>query len=323
MFRISGFTIFFILVFPAAVSAQQTNERVRVIPRILEAAQTAGVCKKLEPGKIVFFLPPEYPAGPISADQPETVRVRIVLDEKGFFYGIAGVEGDSPFLEEGIKAAQKVRFTPSLCDGKPVSISAEMTYIFSQKNFSLEYYVPEKTEEYADLTLDSPYYEPIFYLTENYKLSFGYADRKFHENAPLTRRDFTHFLRLTLDLLSERARAVGKDPVKMKLIRSYDPFRLGSAERIRDLEPQSPAAESVRKLFTDYQIALVNRDLELRGPEKIPHNEVIEIWRRIFGEEALPIHFSKKEDDRAGITRGEFALFLLESLRVLTYKLLP
>ena len=51
--------------------------------------------------------------------------------------------------------------------------------------------------------------------------------------------------------------------------------------------------------------------------------EVIEIWRGIFGEEALPVNFLTPKDQDKKMTRGDFALFLKETLDVLTYKILP
>lgn len=313
--------ILFLIASDAVIFAQKSIG-VEVIPRI-SADKLAKQCKDLEIGKIVFYFTPENPPQALIEQSSGTVNVTINIQENGMFLGIVSIDGKSPFLEAGIKAAQKVKFTPTICDGKPIPVSAVMTYIFAPSKNSESYFVPEKTEDYVDVNQDSKFYEPIFYLTENYKLSFGYSDNKFHEEINLNRGDFTHFLKLTLDLLFERARFTNKNPQEIKLFSPYNPNNLTSINEIKDLNRKSPSNESALGLFNKYKIALVNKNFELNSSSNIPQNEVIDIWSNVFGKEALPIYFEKTDDAGKLITRGEFALFLQESLRVLTYKVLP
>jgi hypothetical protein len=49
---------------------------------------------------------------------------------------------------------------------------------------------------------------------------------------------------------------------------------------------------------------------------------LLDLWAEIFGAEAVPINFELTNGDKI-IMRGEFALFLQESVGVLTYKVLP
>ena len=300
----------------------QKKPAVRVNANIL-AEKFPKQCKQIVMGKLLFFLEPEYPVQALSNQAEQKVNITINVNEKGFFLGIISVDGKSPFLETAIRASQKVKFSPTLCNGRPISVPVVLNYTFLPGLVSQTYFSPQKVEEFADVKKESKYYEPIFYLTENYKISFGYADNKFHEEAFLTRGDFYHFLRLTLDLLVERARFANKDPNTIKLIRPFDPNKLISKNEIKDLDPKLPSTDSVLVLIDKYKIVLVNQNFELRSLSHISQNEVIGIWSNIFGIEALPIHFKKKTDENDLITRGEFALFLQESLRVLTYKVMP
>jgi hypothetical protein len=309
------------LIASTAVIFAQKNNGVEVIPR-LSADKLAKQCKNLEIGKIVFYFTPETPPQAL-VEQDSTVNVTINIQENGLFLGIVSIDGKSPFLEVAIKAAQKVKFSPTLCDGKPIPVSAVMTYIFTPTKHSESYFIPEKTEDYKDVNQESPFYESIFYLTENYKISFGYSDNKFHEEINLNKGDFTHFLKLTLDLVIERARFANKNPKEINLFSPYNPNNLTSINEIKDLNKKSPSNDSAIALFNKYKISLVNENFELDSSANITQNEVIEIWSHIFGKEALPINFEKTVDNGKLITRGEFALFLQESLRVLTYKVLP
>ena len=314
------FLIFILTLIKSFVFGQE-NKSVEVIPR-LSVFEIADECSELKIGEIVFFQKPEFPPQASPKNSKETVHITINIDKLGTFLGIEKVQGNSPFLEQGIKAAPKVKFTPTICDGKQIPVNVVMTYIFNSKKITQEFFTPEKIEEFEDLDKTSQFYEPILFLTENYKISFGFADKKFHENAILTRGEFAHFLRLTLDHLSEKAKFTNKDLNKLNLFRPFNPSNLKTAEEIKDLEKNSPSAESVQKLLNNYKIALVDKDLKIQTYSNISQKEIIEIWKEIFGIEAVPIHFEKTSNGEF-ISRGEFALFLYESLRVLSYKVLP
>lgn len=324
-FNMSKF-IRFVLVVVTLTSAQpfvsaQENKNVEVIPR-LSVFEISEKCSNLKVGEVVFFQKPDFPPQASGTNSKETVHITINIDEFGTFLEIEKVQGKSPFLEQGIKAAPKVKFTPTICDGRQISVKVVMTYIFSSKRITQEFFVPQNIKDFVDLDQNSQFYEPILFLTEEYKVSFGFADKKFHENAILTRGEFAQFLRLTLDYLSEKAKNSNKDPNKLKLFRPYNPNNIMSIEEIKDLDKNTPSAESVRELINVYKIVLVNEKFELQTYSNISQKEIIEIWKEIFGLEAVPIHFGKTSNGEF-ITRGEFALFLYESLRVLSYKVLP
>ena len=156
---------------------------------------------------------PEYPSDAKRERVGGTIRVDVKLDEKGSFVEIANVSGDKRLQGAAAQAARRVKFSPTVCGGAPVfSIVAVLYHFVPFAATSDAYFQPSKIEDLADVKNDSEFYEAILNLTENYKLAYGFADKNFHESAPLTRGDFAEFLRRALDLLAERARAAGKLP---------------------------------------------------------------------------------------------------------------
>ncbi|HLM60676.1 MAG TPA: S-layer homology domain-containing protein, partial [Pyrinomonadaceae bacterium] len=176
---------------------------------------------------------------------------------------------------------------------------------------------------FADIRNDSLYYEAVSNLTENYKIAFGYADKKFYADAPLTRGDFAQYLRSTLDLLSERAVSANKLPLEIGLFYPHNPQKTASVSFIKDVKPNAPFYESVKTLLLKYDISLTNDKNEFQGRLHLTNNELIDRWSKIFGAEAIPVNFGLITEGDRIISRGEFALFLDESLQVLTYKVLP
>jgi hypothetical protein len=116
---------------------------------------------------------------------------------------------------------------------------------------------------------------------------------------------------------------VKKLPREIGLFNSHNPQRIVIAESIKDLKANAPFYDSVKTLLLKYDIALTNEKNEFQGKIHLTNNEVIDVWSKIFGAEAIPINFKRVTDGDRIISRGEFALFLQESLQVLTYKVLP
>lgn len=309
-------TLFIIL--PFGVFAQVKN-RVEVIPQISKENLTK-ICKELELGKIIFFYEPDFPPDKQTGG---TVNIAVNVDESGNIIEISKIEGNDGFYEISSKAVQKAKFSPTICDGKPVGVTAIMTYNFIFQNPIETYFFPSNVNDFTDVKNDSPFYESISNLTDNYKISFGFPDSKFHEKTPLTRGDFAEFLRLTLDLLFKRAGESNKIPLEIGLVKQFNPQNITSAKNIKDLKIKSPFANSVSVLLQTYNIALVDKDLNFNGNTPMTRNEVIELWRQIFGREAVPVNFEISVNNDQKFTRGEFALFLNESMQVLSYKVLP
>ncbi len=319
-FNLLNITIF-LLIFSSVIYAQKDDE-VSVSPKLTRESVTKK-CKNLELGEVVFYFRPKYPAEARSARIGGTVEVEVNVDERGTVNGIINVKGHELLQKTAREAAAKARFTPTLCDGQPARINAFIVYNFLPYIITDNYFTPKKIEDYSDISNESVFYEPIFSLTENYKLTFGYGDKNFHSNAPLTKGDFAHFLRLTLDFLNQRAVIANKNPGEIELYSPYNPHTTRSMNDIKDFDQKYPYSESVKLLLTRYGISLVDENKNLNGKLPSTQNEVIELWKQIFGQDAVPVNFQKIKVGDKILTRGEFSLFLYESLYVLTYKVLP
>lgn len=309
------------IILPLGIFAQ-TKDKVEVLPQILSGNLNEN-CATLETGKIIFFYEPDYPVEAQAARTGGTVNVLVKVGVEGNVSEIVKPEGNQNFLEIAEKAAQKIKFSPTVCDGKPVGVNALITYNFIPQNSVDSYFLPANVKEFTDLKTESPYYEAVSNLTDNYKICFGYSDKKFYENSPLTRGDFAQFLHLTLDFLFKRAKESNKNPAEIKLVRSFNPKNLTSANSIKEIDKKAPFYKSVAALLQTYNVALVDKDFGFAGKMPITKNEVIDIWINIFGQEAVPVNFKKIETGDQIFTRGEFALFLHESMQVLSYKVMP
>ena len=316
--------IFLLLIFLLhSTASAQNKDKVETVPRVL-AETVVKNCKDLKLGKVILFLKPDYPSVAKAARIGGRVEVTIKIDETGTVTGIEKVSGHNLLQGAAMEAAMKVKFSPTTCNGVAARVIGVIAYNFIPFVFTESYFTPAKIEEFSDVSNDSPFYEAILNLTENYNLAFGYADKNFHANAPLTRGDFAQFLRLTLDMLFQRAKLANKNPRETGLVFAHNTQNLDSVDKIKDLDKKkAPYFDSVKILLEKYDIALIDDDKNFHGNLPLTQNEVLELWTKIFGEEAIPINFEKLENGDRIFTRGEFALFLQESLSVLTYKVLP
>lgn len=311
-----------ILLFSFALAKAQKKAEVEVLPKIL-ADNLAKTCKNFQIGRIVFYQKPDYPDEAKNAQTGGIVEVTVKVDEKGRILEVEKIAGNRLLQGAAAHSANRGKFTPTFCDGNPVSVSVLMVYNFIPPAYGGNYFHPTKIEDFSDILPDSQFYEPILYLTENFKLAFGYSDKKFHPDAPLTRGDFSNFLRLTLDLLNARAKISNRNPREISLFSAYNPQKITSAGKISDFKDKLPFSNSVKILLQNYEIALLDKDNKFRGSAPMTNNETIGLWTKIFGADAIPINFKQIENGDGFITRGEFALFLSESLEILTYKVLP
>ena len=306
-----------VIILPLAVSAQKKG-KVEVIAKITTESSEYD-CKKLELGKILFFYEPEFLIESLESKFGGSATVGIRIDENGTIVEIAGVKGPKDLAEISLKAANKVKFTQTFCDENAVAVKASLTYIFTPPNPIESYFYPKTVDGFTDIGQNSKYFEPIKDLTESYGICSGFNDLKYHEDAPLNTGEFVEFLRKTLDLLFERARISKKFPLKIGLVKPYNLNNLKSIRSVKDLDKKDPYYNSAGTLLQTYNIVFVDDDLRFRASASLTQNEVIEIWKAIFGTEALPIYF-QKTDGEVVMTRGEFALFLSESMRILNYK---
>lgn len=313
--------LFLIFVFGGNLAAQKKD---RVEAREKLTTETVGKsCKDFKPGRIVDFPKPIYPAEAKTARVGGTIRAAVKIAASGNVTEIEGIEGAEILRAAATGAARKAKYKPTVCDGAATAVTAVFIYDFIPFVSTDSYFTPTKIEEFADLKTDSPYYEAVLNLAENYKLAFGYADKKFYAAAPLTRGDFAQFLRLTLDLLTSRAAEAKKVPRQINLFYPHNPRKLLTVNAVKDLKAKDPFYDSVKTLLLKYDIAITNDKNEFQGKIYLTNNEVIDWWSKIFGADAIPVNFARTEDFDPIFSRGEFALFLQESLQVLTYKVLP
>lgn len=312
-------TFVFVLTSPAA--AQKKNS-VEFFARIFLVFEKND-CRDLKPGKVVLFKRPDYPAKAKNSGAGGIVEFKVEVSETGVIGNPIKLSGHPLFDEATLEAATKVRFAPTFCDGEARKVSAMLTYVFMPEGDLDSYFIPTKLEDYADISEKSRFYEPLLFLTENYGLTHGFSDKKFHSELPLTYGDFNYFLDSTLKLLVERAKLVNKNPLEIGLYSSFNPQNLESVEKISELNDRKPYANSVKNLLRTYKIAIVDVNNEFHGEVPLTNVEVIKYWEKIFGKESVPVNFKNNDNDEQVMTRGEFALFLRESLEVLLYKVLP
>ena len=314
-------SLLFLSLFALNIFAQN-EEIVEVTQKILKD-ESYGDCKIFEPGKVVLFLPTVFPEEAKKESVGGTVLVAIKLDERGVISEIVNISGNELLQETAKNTALKTRFTPTSCNEIPIKAAALITYDFIPNIPRQKFLKPEKIGVFTDTDESSQYYESILNLTENYKLAFGFDGGKFYENVPLTRGDFAQFLRLTLDMLSENIKNSNGSLKQIKVFSAYNLRKINSASKIKGLENDKFYSDSVKILLQTYNIAIVDNENRFQANQPLKLNELLNLWTEIFGEDAVPIHFHKSIQSDKMITRGEFALFLNESLRVLTYKVLP
>jgi TonB family protein len=308
-----------------ADAQRQFRGRVETIIKTPAQAETGGSCASLKPGKLNAAPAPAYPAEALAARAGGSVAVRVRLNEKGSFAEILDVTGNNLLHGAVAQAARRVKFSPTVCGDARVPVSVVVFYNFVPNEMPGAYFNASKIEDFADVKSDSQFYEAILNLAENYRIAYGFADKKFYADAPLTRGDFAEFLRRTLDLLAERARVSGKMPRSARLFAPLNSQNLKSIESLRDFDERAAYAESIKVLLLTYDVALTDETLAVGGIRTLSRRQVVEFWTGVFGADSVPINSrlsNTYEDDRL-MTRGEFALFLQESLNVLTYKVLP
>ena len=315
------FTILFAFSFASEAAAQKKNS-VEFFARLFLPFEKS-VCQDFKPGDVILYKKPDYSVKAKNSGVGGIVEFKVEVSETGVISNPQKLSGHPLFDEATLDTANKVRFSPTLCNGEARKVSALLVYVFMPEGDLDSYFFPAKLEDFSDVSDKSQFYEPILFLTENYKLTYGFSDKKFHSELPLTYGDFTYSLNSTLKLIFERAKIANKNPLENGIYAPFNPQKLESADKIRELNSKKPYAEAVKNLLRTYKIAIVDVNNEFHGDVPITDSEVIKYWKNIFGEESIPVNFQNNTNEERIISRGEFALFLRESLEVLLYKVLP
>lgn len=276
-------------------------------------------CRVFISGKILSNPKPVYPIEAASANLTGKVEVIVEVDDRGNVVGIDNTNGNESLKNVAIEAAKLAKFSPPSCDGVPTKTIAVLTYNFTPPKLLGNYFIPAKLEDFTDVSTSDNYFEAVLFLTENYKIAVGYADGKYHGEMPLTKGDFAYSLRQTLELIDSRAKMSRRDLKEIPIYKSYNPYKLKAIE----FNPTQPFADSVKILSDKYGIILADKNELFEGDSLQTQHETIEIWQNVFGEESIPINFRANESKEKIISRGDFAIFLTESLGYLIYKTLP
>lgn len=276
-------------------------------------------CQFFLNGKLLNNPQPIYPTEAKIKGINGKVEVAVEIDEHGNVTSIENLVGNDLLKKSASDAAWQAKFSPTLCNGIPAKNIGVITFNFPKISLTSEYFKTTKIEDFKDVKEKTDYFEAISFLTQNYRIAFGYADRQFHAEMPLTKGDFIHFLRQTLEMLEWRGKLAQKPIKKIGLFKSYNPYKLKEFEFAKN----TPYAESLKILADEYKIVLAEKDGNFVGNLNLKKSEIIEIWHEIFGEEAIPVNFSTDKKSAKEMSRGEFALYLKESLDYLSYKVLP
>lgn len=276
-------------------------------------------CKAFVNGKLLNNPKPIYPNEAKVERISGKVDVAVEIDEKGKVIGIESIEGSDLLKKAASEAALQAEFSLSICDGKPAKTVGIISFNFTPIPLQSEFFKPLRIEDLLDIKSEDKYYETLLFLTENYQIAFGYADQKYHAEMPLTKADFVHFLRQTLEMLDARSEIAKKKPSNIQLYKEFNPNNLQEIE----FNPNNPSAESLKILSQKYKIIVADANGNFAEESALTQKNINEIWSGIFGEEAIPVNFTSEIEADKEMTRGDFALYLKESLEVLTYKLLP
>lgn len=308
-------SLIWILVFCSAfVLGQNRDRKTKNLP-----TNSPNNCRVFLNGKLLNKPQPNYPIEAKTNGISGKVEIAVEIDEAGNVSEIESANGNEILAKAASEAALNAKFSPTICDGKATKTVGIITFNFSPVALTKEFFKPAKIEDFTDVSSDADYYEAVLFLAENYRIAFGYADRKFHAEMPLTKGDFAHFLRRMLEMLDWRAKLANKSAQEIGLYQPYNPLEVKEIE----FNPTSPYAESFKILSQKYNIVLANADGSFNGDDLMNLAEVIKIWQAIFGDDALPIHFLNIKENEKEMSRGEFAIYLKETLDVLTYKVLP
>lgn len=312
-----------LIVIVLATSVTVFGQKKAKVEGSVRSARNAGVvkCATISIGRIESMPAPKYPPDALNSKIGGVVDVTVKLDESGKVIEIEKITGNSALHGAAAEAAMKARFSVTMCDGKPARISGTLSYNFIPLAPNERYFTARTIDEFKDISKTIPAYEAILDLTDNYKIAFGYGDRNYYPELPVPHGDFAHQLRLTLDFLKRQAEIAMVDP--RTVYTDLNPKGIKPDNRIDFADPKSAYVDSIRALLKDYNVSLFDAKNEFDGREAMRRGEIVAIWNGIFGEDAVPVNFMSAGTENEVVSRGEFAIFLQESLRVLTYKLLP
>lgn len=85
--------------------------------------------ERLLVGGLISHVEPQYPRGQSQTQSEETVKLRAIVDENGKVTDVKPVSGPIPLVPAAISAIREWRFMPSLLNGRPIKIEAEIIIV--------------------------------------------------------------------------------------------------------------------------------------------------------------------------------------------------
>ncbi|HEX8353574.1 MAG TPA: M56 family metallopeptidase [Pyrinomonadaceae bacterium] len=98
-----------------------------------EAGRASGGGGSRLAGQKLYAPEPAYPAIAKAAGAEGPVGVRVTVDEEGDVVAAEAVSGHPLLHTAAVDAARQSRFRPTLVEGKPVKVSAVISYVFTLK----------------------------------------------------------------------------------------------------------------------------------------------------------------------------------------------
>lgn len=86
--------------------------------------------ERLNRGRVVELIKPEYPRLARAAKASGEVRVQVLIDTEGRVMAASVLSGHPLLFATCIKAARETVFTPTRYDGKPVKVVGVLLYTF-------------------------------------------------------------------------------------------------------------------------------------------------------------------------------------------------
>lgn len=167
-------------------------------------------------------------------------------------------------------------------------------------------------KQFSDVKETDPFYKDLQSLTDDYKLAFAYADRKFHGEMPLTKGDFAFFMSYAMDGISidvSNSKKPYPESCKPLMAKPADKVDLA---KVTDLSPGMPYFDAVKNLQDKYGIVLFKDKTSFNGLQAMTHHDVFMEFVNNFG--GCGVKFTKDKKfpipDTEPTTRGEFAWIL-------------
>lgn len=263
----------------------------------------------------------------VNWDFKGVVKVHVTVDENGRVTS-AKATPDSYFLfviQCEIAAKKAVfpnkrtegllvyTFPPAAASNSPAAMPSPSPV--KATNITDEYFTNIKNvTDLSDVKSTDAFYDDLKFLIEK-EVAFGYADKKFHGEMPVTRGDLAYGVGRTIELM---ARRLAMSDIKIdRLCPQYKAvyFKDVPIGQITDLKSTQPYYSEVKKMAEEYHIYFYDPTPALNsfnGSKVVTHNQFRTMIIEMFPSHGLVFTSlkSKLPNDDQPLTRGEFVIQL-------------